>query len=87
MLIISRKQGESFLIGEDIRISIIEASKDKVRVGIDAPRDVKIIRSELYESERFNMQAAVNKVSVDFMNSFFTGTPNPLNNIGGSEKK
>lgn len=81
MLIIARKSGESVRIGEDIVISVIEAGKNKVRLGIDAPKDVKIIRSELFESREFNVQAAVNKASVDFMNSFFAETPNKLNEI------
>lgn len=81
MLIITRKSGEGVYIGEDISVTVIEASKDKVRLGIDAPRDVKIIRTELHESCKFNVQAAVNKVSVDFMNSFLTDKPNKLNEI------
>ena len=81
MLIITRKTGEGFHIGDDITVSVIEAGKDKVRLGINAPKDVKIIRSELYESCRFNVQAAVNKVSVDFMNRFLTDNPTQLNEI------
>lgn len=81
MLIITRKTGEGFHIGEDIIVSVVEAGKDKVKLGINAPKDVKIIRSELYESRKFNVQAAVNKVSIDFMNSFLTDTPNKLNEI------
>ncbi|MDE6592246.1 MAG: carbon storage regulator [Oscillospiraceae bacterium] len=83
MLIITRKSGEGFHIGEGITVTVVEAGKDKVKLGIDAPRDVKIIRSEIYESGKFNVQAAVNKVSIDFMNSFLTDkpTPNKLNGI------
>lgn len=80
MLIISRKSGQSFNIGDDIVVSVVEAGKDKVRLGISAPKNVKIIRTELYESREFNVQAAVNKVSVDFMNSFLDN-PNKLNEI------
>lgn len=70
MLIITRKTGEGFHIGDGITVTVMEAGKDKVKLGIEAPRDVKIVRSEIFESERFNVQAAVNKVSIDFMNSF-----------------
>ena len=80
MLIISRKSGQSFNIGDDIVVSVVEAGKDKVRLGISAPKNVKIIRTEIYESREFNVQAAVNKVSVDFMNSFLD-SPNKLNEI------
>ncbi len=81
MLIITRKTGEGINIGDDVAVSVIETGKDKVRLGIQAPKDVKIIRSELYESRKFNVQAAVNKVSADFMNSFLTDKPNKLNEI------
>lgn len=80
MLIITRKVGQSFNIGDDIVVSVVEAGKDKVRLGISAPKNVKIIRTELYESREFNVQAAVNKVSADFMNSFLDN-PNKLNEI------
>ena len=61
-------------------LTVIESGKDKVRLGIKAPKDVKIIRSELYESREFNVRAAVNKVSIDFMNSFLE-KPKQLNEI------
>ena len=80
MLIITRKNGEGFHIGDDIEVTVIESGKDKVRLGINAPKDVKIIRSELYESREFNVRAAVNKVSIDFMNSFLE-QPKQLNEI------
>ncbi|SEF99784.1 carbon storage regulator, CsrA [Caloramator fervidus] len=47
MLVLTRKQGESILIGEGIEIKIIEVSKNEVKIGIQAPRDVKIVRKEL----------------------------------------
>ena len=81
MLIITRKTGEGIYIGEDVVVSVVEAGKDKVRLGISAPKDVKIIRSEVYESKDFNVAAAVNKVSADFMNRFLTDTPAHLNEI------
>lgn len=80
MLIITRKNGEGFHIGDNVEVTVIESSKDKVRLGIKAPKDVKIIRSELYESREFNVRAAVNKVSIDFMNSFLE-KPKQLNEI------
>ncbi len=80
MLIITRKTGEGFYVGDNVKINVVEAGKDKVKIGIDAPKDVIIMRSELYESRKFNVQAAVNKVSIDFMNSFL-GTPGKLNEI------
>lgn len=80
MLIITRKTGEGFNIGDDIVVSVIESGKDKVKLGITAPKYVRVVRTELYESREFNVQAAVNKVSADFMNSFLEN-PNKLNEI------
>ena len=54
MLIIRRKKSESFLIGDDIRVTILECANDGVRVAIDAPRHVSILREELSEAEQLN---------------------------------
>lgn len=47
MLVLARKLGESIFIGETIRIMIVDIDRNKVRLGIDAPRDVPIYRQEL----------------------------------------
>ena len=47
MLVLSRKIGQRILIGDDIVITIVKVSGDKCRVGIDAPRNVPIVREEL----------------------------------------
>lgn len=54
MLVISRKMGEALLIGDQIKISIISLGNDKVALGIDAPRDISIIREELAETIEVN---------------------------------
>lgn len=64
MLILTRKQGESFLLGDDIEISISEISGDKVRIAIDAPRDVKVLRKELKDAGELNKEAATSSTSV-----------------------
>lgn len=45
MLILSRKSGEALIINEEIEIKIIEVNGDKVKIGISAPQNVKILRS------------------------------------------
>lgn len=59
MLVLSRKPGESIAIGPDIEIHCVEVRGDVVRLGIVAPRSVKIWRKELLEAvERENASAA-----------------------------
>ncbi len=47
MLVLSRKVGERIHIGEDICITVVDIDRNKVRLGIDAPKEVEIVRSEL----------------------------------------
>ncbi len=48
MLILTRRVGQSIVIGDDVTITIVEAGRDTVRVGIDAPRSVAVHRQEVY---------------------------------------
>ncbi len=50
MLILNRKRSEQILINDDITITVVEIRGDKVRLGIDAPKDVPIQRQEIYEA-------------------------------------
>lgn len=47
MLVLSRKYGEKIRIGDDITITVVDIDRNKVRLGIEAPRDVPIYRTEL----------------------------------------
>lgn len=47
MLVLSRKPGERLLIGDDVTVMVVKIGPDKVRLGIDAPKDRKILRDEL----------------------------------------
>lgn len=67
MLVVSRKKDESIIIGENIKVTVVEIAKDRIRIGVDAPESIKIVRSELYDTEKFNMQAAINKPSIDIL--------------------
>lgn len=50
MLVLSRKKDEKIVIGDNISIMVVEIRGDKVRLGIDAPRDVSVHRREVYEA-------------------------------------
>jgi carbon storage regulator len=49
VLVLTRKIGESIVIGDGITITIVDVKGDTVRVGVDAPREVKVQRSEVLE--------------------------------------
>jgi len=58
MLIITRKKGESLMIGDDIEIIVSKIDDGSVKIGIKAPRDIQILRKELYEEvEQENKEA------------------------------
>lgn len=58
MLVLSRKEKESILIGDGIEIIIQEIGKDNVRIAIVAPNDVKILRKELLENVKDENRSA-----------------------------
>ncbi|NLV63248.1 MAG: carbon storage regulator CsrA, partial [Clostridiaceae bacterium] len=68
MLVLSRKKGQSIMIGNDIEISIVDVQGEQVRLGINAPRDVSIHRKEVFEEIiAENRQAAAAPVSPDMI--------------------
>ena len=58
MLILQRKAGESLLIGEEIEISVLSVEAGRVRLAIEAPKSVPILRSELKNAAATNRGAA-----------------------------
>ena len=60
MLIISRKAGESFLIGDNIEVTIFDIGADRIRVGINAPTNIPILRKEIKETKEENIRASIN---------------------------
>lgn len=61
MLALSRKAGESIMIGNDIEITILEVKGDQVKVGINAPQSVPIYRKELFiQIQESNKEAVKN---------------------------
>jgi carbon storage regulator len=57
MLVLSRKKNESIVINDNIKIVVVEIRGDKIRLGIDAPKDVPVHRREVYDA----IQAANNQ--------------------------
>jgi carbon storage regulator len=58
MLVLTRKTNQSIMIGDDIEISVLAVSRDKIRLGITAPRDVPVFRKEVYLSIKGEGEAA-----------------------------
>ena len=58
MLILSRKVNEKIMIGEEISVSVIEIRGDQVRLGVDAPKAVKVYRQEVFDAIKAENKAA-----------------------------
>ena len=64
MLILSRKPGESIVIDGRIKVTIIRAEGEAVKVGIEAPAEVQVHRKEVYDEIQRNNQQAVTRQAV-----------------------
>ncbi len=60
MLVLTRKAGESIVIGSDIRVTVLEMQGRQIRIGIEAPSDVSVHRGEVYERIREENELAAN---------------------------
>jgi len=58
VLQLTRKPGETIVIGDNIRVSVIQIAGGAVRIGIDAPRDVSIYREEIWDAVKSENAAA-----------------------------
>jgi len=62
MLVLSRQRDESIIIGDNVVITVVDVRGDKVKLGIDAPKEIPVHRREVYEAiQRENRQAALLK--------------------------
>jgi len=64
MLILSRKINEKIMIGDDISVSIIDIRGDQVRLGVDAPKSVKVFRQEVFDAIKAENKAAAQSAAV-----------------------
>ena len=67
MLIISRKQGEVIVLGDSIEVCVLDIQGDRIKLGISAPKEVKVFRKELLEITQVNVEAAGSKSSAELM--------------------
>lgn len=65
MLVLSRKKGESIMIGHDIELIVIDVDGEQVKLGIQAPKHVRVYRKEVYRSiQESNKEASAAKLSL-----------------------
>jgi carbon storage regulator len=65
MLSLTRKEGESVIIGDDIEITVVDVSGDKVRLGIKAPDNISVLRAELKQTAQQNKDSAAGSMTPD----------------------
>ena len=61
MLVLSRRVGESIVVGDDVTVTVLEVRGDVVRIGIDAPRSVRVHRAELLQDVESTNRASVTR--------------------------
>lgn len=66
MLVLSRKKNESIMIGDQVEIQILAVEGDQVKIGIVAPRDIKVHRTEVFEAIKAQNEAAL-KTNIDIL--------------------
>lgn len=66
MLVLHRKKGESLIINDNIKITIVDISGEKVKIAVEAPKEIPVLRSELVNAAEANKEAAgsENNISV-----------------------
>lgn len=77
MLILHRKKGESLLINENIKITIVDITGEKVKIAIEAPKEIPILRTELVAAAEVNKEAVKsNTLSLNDIKSVFGNSKN-----------
>jgi len=74
MLVLTRKVGEKILVGDDVVVSVVEVNRGSVRLGVEAPQSVSILRYEVYEriqEENLNASQAASATDIHQMAAFW----------------
>lgn len=74
MLVLTRKEDESIMIGDEIEVKILDIKENQVKVGIVAPREVTVHRQEVYQAiQEENAQAATDTGALDDVSKLISG--------------
>ena len=65
MLVLKRKAGESIIVADNIEIKIIEVEEGRIKIGIDAPKEVSIIRKEVLDETKSENKTATQSKNID----------------------
>ena len=63
MLVLTRKTNQSIMIGDDVEVTVLAVAKDKIRIGITAPREISVFRKEVYLSMKGEASEAADDAS------------------------
>ncbi|NRF93653.1 carbon storage regulator CsrA [Paenibacillus frigoriresistens] len=72
MLVLSRKKGESIMIGDQVELTILSVEGESIRIGINAPKSVEVYRKEIYLAiQQSNKEALQSSISLDDLGQWF----------------
>jgi carbon storage regulator len=77
MLVLSRQRDETIMIGDDIEVTVVDIRGDKVRLGINAPREISVHRKEVYDAIRRENRAAAQVRPEDVSGAKTSPAPKP----------
>ncbi|HBX23716.1 MAG TPA: carbon storage regulator [Desulfotomaculum sp.] len=77
MLVLTRKKHQAIMLGDHIRVVILDITEDAVKIGIDAPREITILRSELYRAvaEENHLATTIDKIADGELKKLFSNKP------------
>ncbi|WP_299036236.1 carbon storage regulator CsrA [uncultured Pseudokineococcus sp.] len=87
MLVLTRRAGESIVIGDDVVVTVVEVRGEVVRLGVDAPRSVQVHREEVYRAvvEANRSAAAVSDDAIAALTSGLRGAPGSAGAQAGTD--
>ncbi len=85
MLVLSRQRDETIMIGDDIEVTVVDIRGDKVRLGINAPREISVHRKEVYDAIRRDNRAAA-RVNPDDLSGLGKTSPQGPGKSGSKDQ-